>query len=129
MLIKLDLDLEVGHVPGNMQVVFTDRYNQLSCIESVDQLSIKLSFDFSVPNQLFIDILNQDSNFIRLKTCRLGGLDLPQHILNQVCQFIPSGSKQQTITTLWNQSGKVYIDFFAADWIQYHLLYGNKITV
>lgn len=91
---------------------------------------IELNFKASVPEQLTFMLSNLGPNAsVVLKKCSLGGLELPKSILDQICNFVPASTNKSIITTNWWENGKVTIDFFAGDWIQYHLLYGNKITV
>lgn len=85
-------------------------------------------FDINFPNRLFFDVSIPQDNNIQLNQIKLSGLDLNACILDQICNFQPSDSDTITITRSWNQSGTVFIDFFAQDWVQYHLLYGNKIN-
>ena len=88
------------------------------------------TFDLSFPNTLYIEIENRGHNnfLIHLEKIKLSGLSLPDQIIDQICQFRQTGTDVTTISRSWNQLGTVSIDFFASDFIQYHLLYGNKIT-
>jgi len=86
-------------------------------------------FELKFPNTFYIDIVNSgpESMSINIKNLSLSGLKLTDAILDQICWFTPVNHKESKITRNITTSGTVYIDFFSADWIQYHLIYGNKI--
>ena len=130
MHIDLGLVLEFSHPGDHTQVILEDRYGQLAKIVSSDGLQVKINSKFSLPNQLRFILKNIDSQSasVTLKSLILGGLPLPQHIIEQICCFSPTDSMHSIFSHCWTQDGKVIIDFFAGDWVQYHLLYGNKIT-
>jgi hypothetical protein len=95
-----------------------------------DNTQKSTTFDLAFPNTLVIELKNNtDENFVvHLKSVKLSGLHLSTHIVNQICQFRAFGSTHKIVSPTWHQSGIILIDFFAQDWIQYHLLYGNKIN-
>jgi len=128
MHINLKLVIECASPVADLQITIQDRNNTLATVSSIVQPEIELDFKFLVPNQLTFVLTNLRSSVV-LKKCVLGGLELTPAILSQICNFTPAGASDSIVTTDWWQDGKVVIDFFAGDWVQYHLLYGNKIVV
>lgn len=131
MHIDLALVLEFSHPSDNTQVILEDRYGQLAEIVSSNDPQVKINSKFSLPNQLRFILKNIDSQSacVTLKSLILGGLPLPQHIIEQICCFTPINSTRSIVLPCWHQEGEIIVDFFASDWIQYHLLYGNKILL
>ena len=130
MLTDIKLILEFDHVSKNMCVTIHDRDRLVAEISEIDNSVVELNFKFSIPNQLLFHVkqLGSEAASVSLKKITLGGLDLTPKILDQICNYTPVNLDKSIVTTTWQQ-GKVNIDFFAADWIQYHLLYGNKIIL
>ena len=129
MKVDFKLVLEFVSDTHNACILLSDRQESIATIYP-SKKDIELCFKFSVPNQLTFVLNNLGpQTMVALKQCWLGGLELPQSILNQICSFAPASTNESLITTQWWEDGKVKIDFFAEDWVQYHLLYGNKITV
>jgi len=129
MYIDLKLILECVTPSTGLQITIHDRSSILATVNNISQIETELNFKVLVPNQLTFVIANSSSNPVTLKKCSLGGLEIATSILNQICNFTPLGASDPIVTTNWWQDGKVVIDFFAGDWVQYHLLYGNKIIV
>lgn len=104
-------------------------HDQLLDFTKSNQLHVACSTKIQLPAQLKIVISGCEPNqSVECNKLVLGGLLLSNSILNQVCQFTAdSDCKTPTVTTRYYSDGIISIDFFAADWIQYHLLYGNKI--
>jgi hypothetical protein len=125
---KLNIGFECANLDQPCGISIRDRQNVVAdnIVFSNDQTQT-VSFDIDFPNRLFFDVLIPQGNKIQLNQIILSGLELNAHILDQICNFQPIGSDTITVTRFWNQSGTVFIDFFAQDWVQYHLLYGNKI--
>jgi len=130
MLTDIQLILEFSHVSKNMCITIHDRNQLVAEISEINNSVVGLHFKFSVPNQLLFNInqLGSESSSVSLKKITLGGLDLTPKILDQICIYTPVNLDKSIVTTSWQQ-GKVSIDFFAEDWIQYHLLYSNKIIL
>lgn len=95
-----------------------------------DSIQQSVMFDLAFPNTLLIKVENKPDNgaSIYLAKMSLSGLSLTDNILDQICQYRALGSDHIMITRSWHRTGTIKIDFFASNWIQYHLLYGNKIT-
>lgn len=128
MRIDFMLELDFDSRDTNACILLASRQEHIATI--TPGKNIKLDFEFSVPNQLTFVLTNLGPQAsVVLKKCSLGGLELSQNILYQICNFVPVSTNEPLVTTKWWEDGKVTIDFFAGDWIQYHLLYGNKITV
>ncbi|WP_353480122.1 hypothetical protein [Haliscomenobacter sp.] len=123
------LILECVTPPEELQITIHDRTSILATVSNISQIETELNFKVLVPNQLTFVIEHSGSNPVILKKCSLGGLEIVTSMLNQICNFTPLGASDPIVTTNWWQDGKVVIDFFAGDWVQYHLLYGNKIIV
>jgi hypothetical protein len=130
MNIDLALVLEFSHPSDNTQVILEDRYGQITKTILSNDSRVELNFKFSVPNQLrfILKNINSEGSSVTLKSLILGGLPLPQHIIEQICCFTPINSTHSSVLPCWYQEGEITVDFFAGDWVQYHLLYGNKIT-
>lgn len=128
MLIDFVLELDFDSQVRDACILLANRQEHIATISPGK--NIKLDFKFSVPDQLTFTLTNLGPQAsVILKKCSLGGLELSQNILDQICNFVPASTNEPLVTTKWWEDGKVTIDFFAGDWIQYHLLYGNKITV
>lgn len=129
MLIDFNLTLNFASTNGSACALLKSRQQSIATITPSNS-DIELNFKLSVPDQLtfVLSELGQQASVV-LKKFSLGGLELPQSILDQICIFVPVSSNQSLITPEWWEDGKVTIDFFAGDWVQYHLLYGNKIIL
>ena len=117
-------------VEPQLSLLLSDRFGSLvNNLTFVDHTENSVTFDILFPNTLYIEIKNtsQTHHTIHLKDMTLAGLPLPDQILDQICIYRASDSDSDMVTRYWCRNGIVKIDFFASDWIQYHLLYGNKI--
>jgi len=130
MLSDLKLVLGFDYTPRDLEIILYDRHGELARVVAQDLIESTINLKFSIPNQITFVISNLQSgpNLVKLKKCSLGGLELTQSILDQICMFTPLGD-EPIVTTNWWKDGKVIIDFFANNWVQYHLLYGNKIVL
>jgi hypothetical protein len=128
---NLILKLTSNLVDEKISLAVRDRSNTIINLQTFTENTKLLCFDMAFPNTLFIDIYNDQSQpiSIELSELKLSGLDLPIDILDQICHFTPQSSESNIVTRKWHSQGLVQIDFFAADWVQYHLLYGNKIQL
>lgn len=80
-----------------------------------------------MPNQLTIAIDNVLSGYIvKVLEMKIGPIKLSNSILSQIFSFYDQQDNQVT-TYVWRSNGKAVVDLFSEDWIQYHLLYRNKI--
>lgn len=128
---KLQFYLRCNHVNENIVLTFTDRDHTILQTVSFDVSGIQCAtMDIPFPNTVLIKIANhQGHDFdIQLESLTLSGLALPNHILDQICFFCANNGTNSTVVRSWHRAGTVTIDFFALNWIEYHLLYGNKIT-
>jgi len=115
----------------DLSITLKDRNNtRINTITFEDDTKKSTTFNLSFPNTLKIELTNTaDGNFsVHLESVKLSGLYLTDQIVDQICHVHFPDSDTTLVSRTWNQSGVISIDFFAADWIQYHLLYGNKIT-
>lgn len=126
----LQFVLEFSHAPDGIKINLKDRHGFLIDLHNSIQPRVELNFKVLLPNKLIFTLENPypTTRFVNLKKCCLGGLELPPSIMNQICSFTRYQNNQNSITTHWDSDGEVIIDFFAADWVQYHLLYNNKIN-
>lgn len=126
---KLNIVFECTNLDNSCTISIRDRQHAITndIVFGNDQTHTVL-FDLDFPNRLFFDVTIPQDNTIRLKQIILSGLELNTFTLDQVCNFQPIGATDITVTRVWGQSGTVFVDFFAQDWIQYHLLCGNKIN-
>lgn len=111
------------HLEGTADVKICDRTGLLTDFQCRQQAVIQEKIE--LPNRLTFNINTHGS--LELKELWLGNIKLPQWILYQICTFTNIDNTDK-ITTFWNSPGTVSIDFFAPDFIQYHLIYGNKFT-
>lgn len=115
--IDQELTLSISERHG----ILVDKIMFVDCIENT------VTFDIVFPNTLCIEI-KDIKHAVSLKNIILSGLPLPDRILDQICHYRASTLDSEIVTRQWHHDGTVRIDFFASDWIQYHLLYGNKIS-
>jgi hypothetical protein len=130
MLINnLQIDLSCDQNSPEIFYSIRDRTHILIEPTPFDTICQSCCFDLEFPNTLYIDIVNNtgDATLIKIKNITLSGLRLTDEILNQICNFKESATETTTVTRNITGTGEVSIDLFAEDWIQYHLLYGNKI--
>lgn len=125
---KLNLSFECDHLESSCCIFIRNRQDVINNIIFTDKTEQTIAFDMSFPNRLFFDLSIKDGNSIRLTKLILSGLPINENILDQICIFQSQDSDTTIVTRQWTQSGNAFIDFFAQDWIQYHLLYGNKIN-
>lgn len=96
--------------------------------ENMMTSSIEHECKLAFPEKLHIaiDMLPSQTSKIHLAAMKVGTIWLSDAVLSQICRYQPI-NQPALITRDWFTSGSVIIDFFAGDWVQYHLLYGNKI--
>jgi len=128
---KIDLVLYSDHPSNKSHFSIRDKHQTF--VENVTFNNCNqqtISLDIKFPNTLFVDIVIDDNipSFIYLEKLTLAGLALSDHVMEQICIFSSESSNETKVSRTWNQSGTVLFEFFALDWIQYHLLYKNKIT-
>jgi hypothetical protein len=123
MLTNIKLLLEIGS--DSTRIIVSDRHkNVLQTIYNVQEVLIENKIEF--PNTLTLAIDNPTGTFIKLKDLWLGGIKLPKNVLYQIGNFTDTKSNS-TYTTYWTTSGTATINFHSNDFIQYHLIYGNKL--
>lgn len=82
-----------------------------------DERIIKVNSEIQFPN--IVKITAQGDNiYIKVKTCFLGHIEIQQHIIDQI--MIPRHLHNGTT---------IEVDLFAADYLHYLLILGNKILV
>jgi hypothetical protein len=129
MLTDVTLVLASHDILNKISLTISDRNGP---VEQSDLFKSQFNLKFTFPNTLSIKLLFDPAGApgsVYLESLVIGGLALPTGILDQICQFTPKNSNQSIITRHWHDSGNIAIDFFSADWVQYHLLYGNKIQL
>jgi len=131
MLSDIKLQLEFVTWPETMSLMIRDRDQILVPCHRPDESLRTFDFNISFPNQISFVLENNAASPrpVRLISLILGGLALPKHILDQICRYQNHDTGQEIITTDWITSGTVVIDFFTSNWIEYHLIYGNRIGV
>lgn len=127
--VDLVMELSTDVATKSIEILVNDRYHLLENTVATTPLT-KLDIKIKFPNTLkiYLNIPDTLVRPIRLEKLSLGGLALAENVLDQICQYTPAGSNDVLVTRDWHKSGSISIDFFAADWVQYHLLYGNKFS-
>lgn len=126
---ELKLLLEFQSIDDPMHVILNDQYGTLADIKNITTNQIQIITKITFPNTLSFQLHNHtNNNFVTLKQLWIGGIELQKNILDQICLFQPTNQNKTTITTNWHNNGIVNIEFFAPDFIQYHLIYNNKIN-
>lgn len=110
----------------NLQLVVSDRDGPLDQDVKLDGKHIIIKCKILLPNNANIKISGLDNPPLQLESCRLGGLLMSKAMIDQICIFYPDNG-DRIVTPNWWTNGNVNIDFFSPDWVQYHLLYGNRI--
>jgi len=124
MITNIELLLKIGSTDTSITV--TDRYdNILQTIYGTQEILLENKID--LPNSLNLLINNPTNSFVHLQNLWLGGIKLSESILCQIGNFTDTKSNS-TYTTYWTTSGKATINFHSNDFIQYHLINGNKFT-
>ena len=108
-------------VEGQGIINLSDNHGSLSNLECNETASLEEKIE--LPNKIILDVSTITS--IKLKELWLGNIKLSNTMLDQICMFTNLKDIRK-ITTFWDSSGRVLIDFFSPDFIQYHLIYGNK---
>ena len=126
---SIKIQIEFVSFPQTLDLSIYDRNCHLGTVSDCRERIMVFTSNLEFPNQLRIELSSSNATpkSAKLLSLDLGGLFLPKNILDQICQFCPTGSDHPMITTEWHSEGTVIIDFFANNWIEYHLLYGNKI--
>lgn len=124
MLTKINLTFE-STVDAPVALEFLDRTGKIAAA-SILPGCLEINFDISFPNRLRIQITGIRSGAVRLNRACLGLLELPKSIIQQICIFQATDTNAPTVTPNWHTNGEVCIDFFANNFIEYHLLYGNR---
>ena len=129
MLTNLKILFEFSHVDECSCIQLSDKNGPLLDINQTSSSESLYNFKIAFPNKLTFTITNpsKHTRWVKIKNIYLGGLVLNEHIINQICIFVTSDGQSQ-VTPCWYNNGIATIDLFAADWIQYHLLYANRIN-
>ena len=130
MLTNIKLLLEIGS--DSTRIIVSDRHKNVLqttyypwTSNNVQEVLIENKIE--LPNTLTLAIDNPIGTFIKLKDLWLGGIKLPENLLYQISNFTDTKSNS-TYTAYWTTSGTATINFHSNDFIQYHLMYGNKLT-
>lgn len=126
--IDLKLCLEFASIDNPMHVILGDQFCTLADIKNINSNIIEINTKITFPNTLTFQLSNHSSNtFVILRQLWVGGVKLQKNTLNQICLFQPENQNKTSVTTDWHHNGTVKIEFFTPDFIQYHLMYNNKI--
>ena len=127
MLTDLELTLEFAQVNTPIHLCIADRHKIFYEIKEIETSQVDVKHKIQMPNQLTFNISNLGpGQYIKLKHMALGGLALPFSIIEQICINIDTDGNRR-VMPIWYTNGLVKIDLFASDFVQYHLLYNNKI--
>ena len=131
MLTDLRLKFVFESQVNGIAIGINDRHNQLAKITNNQDSTVDVTVKFILPNCITFTVSNipPGYNSVELQSCSLGGLELGKDILNKICHYTPSDTGTEIVSTRWWTDGKAKIDFYAQDWVQYHLLHGNKIVL
>lgn len=105
---KIEFTLELQDAKVTIDNVTTTQSGTYTCV-----------LDF--PSVLTFTV-NEVTHYAKLTSLKVGGIPVPEHMLNQICLF------EDKVTTFWTTPGTAKIEFFSSDFIQYHLLYNNRFT-
>lgn len=126
--IDLKLCLEFNSVEDPMHVILGDQSSTLADIKNINTKIIEIDTKITFPNTLTFQLSNHSSNaFVKLQQLWVGGIRLQQNIIDQICLFQPENQNTTIVTNNWYHNGTIKIEFFTPDFIQYHLIYNNKI--
>ena len=129
MLIDVVIGLEHVNHPHVMSVQVRDRQNILQPLLTVTDPRFEIPIKVVFPSRISIGLTSlHDKASTRLHFLRVGGLLMPDKKLDEISLFTTSQGKE-LFTRDWFTQGSVSIDFFAANWIDYHLLHGNRIGI
>lgn len=127
--IKVELTFEFDNCCGTT----IELYNRDQFLAVVDQSvnsCVHCAVQVVFPGQLHMKIsnLSGQSGSCTLSAVCIGGLNIPSNKLATLCYTV-----DETGTGVWMPQAytdaTITLDFFAKDWIQYHLLIGNKIEL
>ena len=128
MLSNIKILLEFHSTNDPMHLTLTDRNGILVDIKNIATEQHLINTNVNFPNTLTFNLSNHSNNkYIKIKQLWIGGLEIPKHILEQICVFRPENQPEMVITD-WYNNGQVVIELFTTDFIQYHLMYGNKLN-
>lgn len=115
----------------NVTVDVYNREQMLTQIYQADNTLANTTVNFVFPGQLNIKInnLTNQTGSCKLQSLTLGGLDISTEKLDTLCFT----TENETSTGVWvreaYKDSTITVDFWAKDWIQYHLLIGNTIEL
>lgn len=130
MLTDLCFGLSCSNVSQNLEISLSDTNGLISSVRPLST-DITLAGKISLPNRLTLtlnDLGEHPSRAIKLDSMTLGSLAVPVSTIDQMCRFQPMHGDSEMVTRHWWCEGCVIIDLFAKDWVQFHLIYGHKIT-
>lgn len=124
---NIQLLLNFSHADTDLKISNSD--GELNFLTQQTGLQSKISFYTTFPNQLSFTIQNRlPDHWAEVEEMWVGSLKLPKSIITQI--FLCTDQDNNTkITSYWKNNCVITVDLFAGDWVQYHLLYGNKILV
>ena len=127
MLTDLELTLEFAQVGQPIQLCIADRHKIFYELTKIETTQVQIKQKIQMPNQLTVTIRDMSpGQHIKLTQMALGGLGLPFSIIEQICISVDTDNNER-VMPIWYANGLVKIDLFASDFVQYHLLYNNKI--
>jgi hypothetical protein len=118
-----NIKLKFGFGNGLVKFTINDHYKTVAIVSGSNE-SIMIKEKIEIPNTLEFNISHCENSYLKILQIWLGGVEIPGWFLNQICNFYVDNDK--SITTYWNKPGLVKLEFFSPDFIQYHLIYGNK---
>jgi len=129
MLTNFKICVECSHNDGSISLEISDRNAVLHTVNNICQTQTEIDFQVTFPNRLTIKIDTgvHGDRWVKVYKVKIGTLEVPKHIYCQIFNFC-SLNGATLITDFWHNSGVVTVDLFAKNWVQYHLLYGNKIS-
>jgi hypothetical protein len=127
MLTNIQLLLKMSH-PG-VKVEILTKAGKITEAVSGQDLTTKVKFKIDFPNRVefLINNLADPGQWIEVQEIWIGSLKLPKSITCQIFELVDNNNNTH-ISEHWNRNGTVTVNLFAEDWVQYHLLYSNKIS-
>lgn len=105
--------------------IYSNDQLKYECLIS-QKLSFVINFQISLPTQMILEVSNIKSNsFLKVQQMYVGPIKLSDTLMSQI--FVHDmGNGGIKVSPVCYEDGKIAVDFFSSDWVQYHLLTRNQ---